>query len=182
MGIPLATRPHPCTSAAWLYTHKIKAKLRYICPNTEYHTCLRRKGNQSPCGEYPLHPFSSSSTPESTLLMNHQRWKKTQHWELDSQKPFLVSAFDPGCCLCPKPTAFPLEQKKLLLVLAQGSLLFLLGRVRQKDHPAPTDEFTPSQEVALTCTHCSDTQRTKGDVLARLILTLCTLLGFSSQA
>lgn len=106
--------PLPICRSVWLYTHKLKDKLSYICPNTEHHPCLRQEGNQSRCGEYRPCPFLPSCTLESTLLMSHQRWKKysiKSLLQVDSQEPFLVSACDPGCCPCPSPRRSLLSRK-----------------------------------------------------------------------
>lgn len=143
-----------CRSAVWLYTYKLKDKLSYICPNTEHHQCLKQEGSQSGCGEYPPCPIFPSSTLDQPSLMSHQRWKKysiESFLQVDSQEPFLVSACDPGCCPCPSPRRSLLNRKSSFWLLLKESL--------QKDHPqtsSPYDESTV-QEVALTCTHCSDT-------------------------
>lgn len=131
------TRPEwgqVCRSAIWLYTHKLKAELIYVCPNTECHPCLRQKGNQSQCGEYPPCPFSPSSTPESILLMSHQRWKKYSKWRIPrshSLYPLVIQ----DAAHVPSPRRFLLNRKSSSCLLLQESLLFLLGKVKQKDHP-----------------------------------------------
>lgn len=60
--------------------------------------------------------------------------------QVDSQKPFLVSACDPGCCPRPKPTAFSLEQKKLLLLLAPGITAVSFG---QSEAEGPSTNIQP---------------------------------------